>query len=210
MLRLDHRRPGHLSEEVCEKLRTLYPHVQFRLHANARVLPRHVIWDASSVSEETLPYFETLFLRQKYFGASWMSIHAGYRNQCSEEELWNNVDILRNLAEKHDTSVCIEGLYPSLKTPQWIDSWEGYEEFLVRSVPFALDLSHLNIVARKQGWRHTLVEDLVSSPLCKEIHVSGNDGHRDNHQKLTEAPSWDVHLKKAHADTVVFSEGRIL
>ncbi len=54
---------GHLSESVCEDLRTRFPKSTLRLHANARVLPHHVRYDASTFSDERIPVLGDL-LRQ--------------------------------------------------------------------------------------------------------------------------------------------------
>jgi len=195
---------------AAEFLMEKYPQTKWRLHANARVLPQHFIYDASTVSQDTLFYFKELFARQKTFGSRIMSIHAGYRKNCSEKDFWKNVDILRNLAALYDTEVAIEGLYPSEKAPQWIDTWSGYEDILKKEIPFALDLSHLKIVAKKEGWKKDLAEEMVSSPFCREIHVSENDGLRDRHEKIKNPPKWLDCLVRAHPSSVVFSEGRII
>jgi hypothetical protein len=54
----------------------------------------------------------------------------------------------------------------------------------------------------------TLLREMVSSEQCKEIHLSGNDGVRDQHAPLTTHPWWWDVLSFAHPDAVVFYEGR--
>ena len=201
---------GQVTKEVAEELTSLYPKTKFRLHANARVLPKHVIFDASTVDSDTLPYFEELFARQRDFKSACMSVHAGYKKNCSENFFWSNIDTLRSLASSFGTEVCIEGLYPNEKMPQWIDCWLAYESLLKRDIPFALDLSHLKIVGKKEGWSQDIALSLISSPLCREIHVSENDGRSDRHEKTVNSPVWMSLLESAYPDALIFSEGRMI
>ena len=48
---------------------------------------------------------------------------------------------------------------------------------------------------------------LLTAPGCMEIHVSGNDGRSDAHQKLAQAPWWLEVLQEAKPSAVIFSEG---
>lgn len=77
-------------------------------------------------------------------------------------------------------------------------------------MPYALDLSHLNILAcRTQRWEESLVHELVDNPLCIEIHVSGNDGHWDQHRKIEgdlENVWWAPMLERAREGCVMFTE----
>lgn len=201
---------GVVTDDLAYELANKYSQTQLRLHANARVLPKHVHWDVSTFSNDTKHYYEQLFTRQKIFKAPWMSIHAGYRQNCTFSQWLSNVHALRQLAQTYGTDVCVEGLYPLSAKPQYIDSFKEYAFLMKHDIPFAVDLSHLNIVAKKEGWDMSLVEELVSSPLCQEIHVSDNDGTRDSHALMKKIPVWGHLLSKKHPNAVVFSEGCLL
>jgi hypothetical protein len=50
---------------------------------------------------------------------------------------------------------------------------------------YALDLSHLHIVATASGYvEWGLLQELLASPKCLEVHLSGNDGSADQHNAL--------------------------
>lgn len=198
---------GHLSEAECEGLLQDYPQMQLRLHANARVFNRHVLWDASHLSADTRPYFEALADRSRRLGASAMSIHAGYPEGC--RNLQGMFDNMRRLQDEvfGDVQVAVEGLYPHPKRPQLLSTWADYEALMQQGdIAYAIDLSHLNIVAHAQGQHDDLVRDLIAAPQCIEIHVSGNDGRRDSHDLLREQPWWLPMLDQAGPNAVIFTE----
>jgi hypothetical protein len=75
-------------------------------------------------------------------------------------------------------------------------------------VPYALDLSHLHILATRTGRRETtLVAEMLACERCIEVHVSDNDGQGDWHQVCAEPPWWHPLLPHIHPHAVVFSEG---
>ncbi len=53
----------------------------------------------------------------------------------------------------------------------------------------------------------TLVADMLASPACLEVHVSGNDGCGDSHQALREQPWWWPLLQHIQPRAVAFGEG---
>ena len=209
---------GVISEQVAEDIVAKYPLSNIRLHANARVLPKFVIGDISSWGLVPHEYFVALADRMKRLGSSCISLHAGYQNNCDASTLWDNMSRIQDLMDditSGSVEVAIEGLYPSTQRPQWLGTWAAYEELLWRNRPFALDLSHLKIVKKQEGlWPVDLVNALITSPWCREIHVSENDGTRDHHLKAVKQPVWwsDVHpsLLAAQPQAVVFSEGNLL
>lgn len=207
---------GILSEEEVERLASAYPQSQLRLHANARVLNRHVLWDASMFSNETKEYYVALTDRMLRLNSSVFSIHAGYLEHCPPDKFWDRVEQVRECVDSTSqgrVSLAIEGLYPSRHHAQHISSWTDYEELLKRGVPFALDLSHLNIVAHSEKtWNSSLVREMMTSSGCKEIHVSDNDGRGDRHLALEKTPRWwdDLHDISLDADCIVFSEGNLI
>lgn len=208
--------PTILSEQTVEALRAKYPLSQLRLHANARVLDRHVLWDVSTYSSETFHYYHALADRMMRLGGGVFSVHSGYLRNCSSKEFWERVERLRGDIDNYTQgSVCVavEGLYPCSNRPQHIGTWNEYEQLLNREIPFALDLSHLKIVGHhEKTWNDDLVKEMLSSPLCVEVHVSDNDGRSDRHAPLQNKPQWwdQLHSVELPSTCVVFSEGNLL
>lgn len=206
---------GVLTPQMCEKVRSLYPQTTLRLHANARVLNHHVLWDVSTYNTETHFYYKACVDRMLRLGASIFSVHAGYKKNCPKaDEFWNNILKLRELVDHQSqgkVTLAVEGLYPSSNMPQWIETWEDYAELLHRKIPFALDMSHLQIVAQhEKKWDNILLKNLIESSLCKEIHVSQNNGKADQHKSMNSSPIWEKYLLLSHPDTHIFSEGNLL
>lgn len=89
-----------------------------------------------------------------------------------------------------------------------MSSWAEYGQLLEANVFFAIDLSHLSILASASGDRSmALVQELVSSPRCIEVHVSDNDGRWDQHKVCDRPTWWSSVLPSIHKNCVVFSEG---
>ena len=184
----------------------MYPDTQLRLHANARVLPFHLRFDASSDLNQSAPYFEALADRSRRLGAAAMSIHAGERVNTDDTGLYDNLSRIQDIFG--DIRVAVEGMYPSTRTPYLMDTREAYEDVLRRGVPFALDLSHLQIVAHQQQTDCTdLARDMVASPQCLEVHLSDNDSVSDRHNLLCEVPWWWEVLEHTHENALLFTEG---
>lgn len=208
--------PTLLSEQTVENLRSTYPSSQLRLHANARVLEQHVLWDASTFSDDTRHYYRALADRMLRLGANVFSVHSGYLRHCTPKDFWGNVKRLRDDIHSFTqgrVEIAIEGLYPSAQRPQHIGTWNEYEQLLRNDIPFALDLSHLKIVgAHEKTWNSDLVLEMMSSSLCVEIHVSDNDGRSDRHATVQVHPQWwdQLHSVDLPSTCVVFSEGNLL
>lgn len=102
----------------------------------------------------------------------------------------------------------IEGHYPLAGDPFLLSSWAEYAELLESKAYYALDMSHLNIVARQSKQiEKGLVAELLNCDRCLEIHVSGNNGERDSHRKLIGRPWWwSLMEKHAYPEAVIFSE----
>ena len=197
---------GCLNEAEVESLRASYPDSAMRLHANARVLERHLLWDAASVSDHTLPFFNALADRSRRLGAAAMTIHAGVRAEATIDQMFDNVRRLQGEVFG-DIRIGVEGLYPHAKRPQLLSTWADHDRLLrAEDIDFAVDLSHLNIIATHEGVHDDLVRELVASPRCIEVHVSGNDGERDQHEMLTEEPWWIGLLDHLGPNAIVFSE----
>lgn len=208
--------PTHLSEKMVEQLCAIYPLSQLRLHANARVLDQHVLWDVSTFTSETRHYYRALADRMLRLNTKVFSIHSGYLRNCASDEFWERLNRLRDDVDHYTQGavrVAVEGLYPCANRPQHIGSWNEYEKLLKDQIPFALDLSHLKIVAHyEKTWNHTLVMEMMSSPLCVEIHVSDNDGRSDRHSPVQSHPLWweQLHSASLPSECVVFSEGNLV
>jgi hypothetical protein len=197
---------GVLDFGLCETLQEEHPNTQFRLHANCRVLPaRHVMADLSGLSLHE-PYFDQAAKISKALCAQAYSAHAGRRSEATMGEMMDNA---RRLSDRFDCPVAIEGHYPDAHNTWLVNSWSEYEQVWASGLPYALDLSHLNILRHKT--RHTewdLISEMLSSDQCLEVHVSANDGHGDQHQICAdEVWWWDVLQVCTHPDAVIFSEG---
>ena len=53
---------------------------------------------------------------------------------------------------------------------------------------------------------------MLASPQCKEIHISFNEGHLDNHMIATEDQTplwtmWKTMIEESHTTADIFSEG---
>ena len=209
-IRTDHmqlcpQNAGVLDERMCEQLRQLAPNTTLRLHANAAVFRQRMICDASTYSPETHFYYEALADRSKRLGATGYSLHAGRQRHATREQMLETVKRLNDL---FGIPVGVEGLYPNRRDPQLIDCWADYAWLLEQDIPFAIDLSHLKIVARAERyWDFDIVRSLLSSQRCIEVHVSDNDGLRDSHSVLTHDQDWTFATANIHPGSVVFTEG---
>ena len=106
--------------------------------------------------------------------------------------------------------VGIEGMYPAKGNPYLCSSWTEYRQLFDSGVRYALDLSHLNIVVRAERRIDAeLVKDMLASPNCIEIHVSGNDGSHDQHRAIVGSEWWIGLLDQSHPGAVVFAEGNL-
>lgn len=134
--------------------------------------------------------------------------HAGRRGKASL------TDVLRYTLEAEQLfgiPVGIEGHYPTKHDIWLLSTWAEYQQLLESGVHYALDLSHLHIVANASGYVElNLVRELLASPKCLEVHVSGNDGSADQHHALglETIPWWWSLLAEVNAEAVLFSEGR--
>lgn len=200
----------YLSEEVIDELMLDYPETQFRLHSDVRLVnKRGVTIDLIDFNEDTLWYFKTLAKFSKQMGAKLYSLHAGVRGDKTMNDLFEKCNQLREI---FDCDIAIEGHYPFKNGKYLVSSWKEYEELFKSGLPYALDLSHLNIVAHREGWQYDLTQEMLSSPQCREVHLSFNDGIMDSHyisqeHHQKEWEIWKSMVEKAHKNAVIFSEG---
>jgi hypothetical protein len=198
---------GSLDESLVDSLMAAFPEVQFRLHANVRVLPSHRLADLSNVDMH-LDWFTKAAAISKRLRAPAYTAHSGTRENAT---LAGMLDNARRVADLFGCPVGVEGQYPDRGNTLLVSSWEEYREVFESGVPYALDLSHLNIVVHKSGRREdNLVQEMLSCERCIEVHVSANDGHGDTHQVCTSQPWWFPLLTSIHQKSTVFTEGNHL
>lgn len=197
---------GTITELLCERLVERYPSTAFSLHANSRVLLGHVRHDAGDFGPETLAYFKALADRSRRLNAPGYSLHAGFRSRCTLERMIDNIKAIQDLFG--DIPVAVEGLYQNRVNPQLMDTWSAYEQVYRAGCNVALDLSHLNIVARSERSEDRgLLREMLSSAQTIEVHYSANDGQRDRHDLLETEPFWWSERGSINPGAVIFSEG---
>lgn len=194
---------GLLDEERVDELLAAFPGTRFRLHANVRVLSRHRMADLSTLDAD-LDWFLQAARISQWFGAPAYSAHAGYRRNATLAQV---LDSTRRCADLFGCPVAVEGLYPDRHGAQWVSSWDEYRTVFDSGVPYALDLSHLNIVAHRYGRQDSLVAEMLACERCIEVHVSDNDGTGDWHRVCGTPPWWYPLLAHRNPGAVVFSEG---
>lgn len=195
--------PVKIAELVIDELAALYPETSFRLHANVRLLDRPCLFDLGSI--ERHPEYRSVLVRMLSFLSAPYSIHAGVGKHAPSA--LEQIGRCLALEEEAGVPVAIEGLYPGAGPA--FASWEDYELFLRHDVCFAIDLSHLNILRHKTGFvPDGLVEALVSHSNCIEVHLSGNNGTRDSHERVNEGAWWLSVLGCVNPSATIFYEGR--
>ncbi|NKA33292.1 hypothetical protein ACQVRY_13815 [Ralstonia pseudosolanacearum] len=194
---------GLLDEARADGLLAVSPATRLRLHANVRVLPRHRLADLSTFDADR-DWFEQAARISQRLGAPAYSAHAGYRRNATLAQVLDNA---RRCADLFDCPVAVEGLYPDRHGAQLVSTWNEYRALFESDVPYALDLSHVNIVAHRFGREDGLVADMLACERCIEVHVSDNDGTGDWHRVCHKPPWWYRLLAYRHPDAVVFSEG---
>lgn len=194
---------GYLSEELATEIARKYPS-QFRLHANVRVLPKMTFSDASTFKDHP-DWFIQAGKVSRLLQAPSYTVHAGERANCDLQTMFNHV---RAIEDIFGCAVGVEGLYPTKTNKYLLSDWDEYATLLDSGVKYALDLSHLNILAHHSGKQETgLVSELLQSENCIEIHLSGNDGMGDSHSVLDSSVWWFNLLGKANPKATLFSEG---
>ena len=198
---------GRLTLELADELLAAYPATRFRLHASCKVEGKTAtsinLSDVRIIEDSN---FAALGAISNRLGAPGYTIHAGRRKDCPDMATLKAK--LDHLQSHFECPVGVEGMYPSRAGEWFISTWAEYGQLLDAGVLYAVDLSHLNIVAtRERRVDRALTLALLSAPGCMEIHVSGNDGHSDAHCKLAQPPWWLEILQEANPSAVIFSEG---
>ena len=199
---------GTVDESMIERLNALFPNTKFRLHANVGLFVQRRVVDLANWSDERfVSYWDRLIeVNGKLRGPAY-TVHAGLRRDATLTDLFGYVLDLEN---RMQCPVGIEGMYPAKGNPYLCSSWTEYRQLFDSGVRYALDLSHLNIVVRAERRIDAeLVKDMLASPNCIEIHVSGNDGSHDQHRAIVGSEWWIGLLDQSHPGAVVFAEGNL-
>ena len=178
-----------MDVEQVERLRQRYPQRRFRLHANHRLarLPA-LFYDASTVDRHWSSCFAPLAALHRRLGADVYSLHAGRADYADRAALVRGVARLEQLFAG---PVAVEGMYPSQRERFHVDSSEGYRWLLQSGLAMAIDVSHVHIVRTQEGgFDEGLLDALLQSERCVEVHLSHNDGRLDQHRSLPVEPPW--------------------
>ena len=196
---------GVMTESYVDHLRETYPDSRLRLHANVRVLPDRYLCDWSNWRADSA-YWRTLASVSKRLDAPAYIAHAGRRCEADLPTLFDNV---RRAADQFECDVGIEGHFPTVHDTFLVSSWEEYRQLFESGIGYALDLSHLHILAEQSRRRElTLVQEMLACERCVEVHLSGNDGIFDQHHMLVDTPWWWSAMDYVHDGATVFSEGK--
>ncbi|OCX67980.1 hypothetical protein A6M27_10290 [Acidithiobacillus thiooxidans] len=186
-----------------QALQTAYPNTQFRFHANVRILEKGCQYDLGT-ADQFPEYTEKLVESLDYLGQPY-SLHAAENGR----PLASQIKVAKQLSAQAGVPVAIEGLYPGHRN-NTLATWADWERLLEMEASYALDFSHMNIILSQSGGPVPvkLMEDLLASPNCLEIHFSGNNGERDSHQVCQDDEWWLDFLPLIRDETVCFYEGR--
>ncbi len=194
-------------DEAIDSLRAAFPQTRFRLHANVRLSGHDRHFDASSEGLAADAYFRALGALSASMGAQVYTLHAGTHQGRPLKRLFDRIAWLEDCIGHR---VGVEGHYPAKGNPYWLSSWAEYAELLTSRTAFALDLSHLHIVACRSGRAEKgLTAELLASDACVEVHLSANDGVHDLHARLDDGPEpwWMPLLDRIQPASDVFYEG---
>lgn len=210
-LRLDHiqlcpQNRGVLTPDITSELRRHSPRTHFRVHANVRVLPDRYLYDWCDWDPAS-SYWTMLASTSRSLDAPAYTAHAGRHDRCTLAQLFDNV---RRASDVFGCPAGIEGHYPARGNAFLISDWIQYQALFESGVPYALDLSHLNILTfHSRRCERTLVQEMLACERCIEVHLSANDGLHDQHRVLDREPWWWPLLEHVHDDAVIFSEGNL-
>ncbi|MDE2300271.1 MAG: hypothetical protein KGK18_19145 [Burkholderiales bacterium] len=195
---------GTLTEDVVDTLTAAFAQVTWRLHANVRVLPVHRVADLSGFPLHADWFRQAARISRRLVAPAYTA-HSGSRSEATLTEM---LDHARRCADLFGCPVGVEGQFPAKGDPWLVSSWPEYRQLFESGVPYAIDLSHLNILAAHSGAREDgLLREMLACECCIEVHVSDNNGRGDWHQVCEQAPWWFSMLQHLNPNAVVFSEG---
>lgn len=178
-----------LDDGVVDQLTHRWPDLQWRLHANPKLwdLPP-IFYDASTVEAHFDSCFRPLARHSAQLHADAYSLHAGRLHNASRAQLQANVARLEAL---FGCPVAVEGMYPDRRNHFHVADSEGYRWLLESGMAMAIDVSHLHIVRCMTGdFDEGLLDALLGSERCLEVHLSHNNGRADQHRCLPDTPPW--------------------
>jgi len=198
---------GKLTRPLLSRLQNSYPNTKFRLHATCRLDQNgYKRFEASTPLVSSLSYFQEMAELSSWLGAPAYSLHAGKREEATLEIMKKNVQTLQDF---FGCPVAVEGLYPTKGDSLLVSTWAEYQWLMDSGLFYAVDMSHLNIVAaRLRNWDTGLVAALLQHPNCIEVHISSNNGYSDSHHPIdgNELPSWWPLLDLVNDEAVIFTE----
>ena len=158
--------PTVFTEDTLSEVQKAFPNTQFQLHANVRVQPGLLILDASSYSDRNHWYFERLGELSAFIKAPAYSLHSGRRRHCTMKGLFHNLEAIQTL---FTMPVLVEGMYPTRdgSAEYLMSTWQEYIDVMNSGLCYAIDLSHLHIVANREGQRPDWVYQLITHPNCR-------------------------------------------
>ncbi len=195
---------GVMTVARANALRESFPNVEFRLHANVRVLTERMIMDVADFDAEH-PYWKALREVHLALGAKLYTAHAGMRASDTMEGM---LDKVQHMADFFGCPVAVEGHYPARRNPFLMSSWKEWEQAYLSGVPLVVDVSHAAIVAHVSRRRQDgLLEEMLASKQCLEVHLSGNNGLADQHRTMSGQEWWWPLLDSSNESSDFFYEG---
>jgi hypothetical protein len=195
---------GIVDELMVSALLDAFPNTQFRLHANVRVTSKHTVADISGFNLHNAWFIQASEL-SKQLKAPAYTAHSGFRVEATMRQMLDNA---RAMSDLFECSVGIEGQYPNDKDSLLVSTWSEYREVFESGVPYAIDLSHLNILAHKAGvFEMSMTKEMLANENCIEVHVSQNNGSGDWHQVCDNKPWWYELMASINDRAVIFTEG---
>ena len=194
----------YITEDFARLIQEKYS-IQFRCHANTKFYEKLFIFDASSdlKLEDNLNYVYKLKTINNILKSPLYSYHAGKR-EISLLKMKDNVLFLQDFL---DVPVAVEGLYPNQGNTWLLNSWTEYEWLLNSGLNMAIDLSHIQIIAKNENYINIdLIRELLISEKCLEVHISSNNLIHDNHRIIKGDEFWISLLNNINLKSVIFSE----
>jgi len=198
---------GITTVETIDDINLLKPDSEIRLHANVKVFDPYV-WrrrgnpplsmaDASRYRHPKFKeYWDTLVPIIQHIGNPY-TFHAGSRVGSTLEQVLASVG---DLEQRVGSPVGIEGMYPTCKNSYIMSTMDEYRKVMESGVHYCVDLSHLNIIRHYEGGLdESLVQEMLLSCNCIEIHISGNNGISDSHKGIDGNEWW---IKLVHHDLI--------
>lgn len=195
---------AHIDEATIDELRDHFPDKEIRFHANVQMEETKCIVDVIDFDPGRL-YWKRMKDMIRYAGCKAYSAHAGLRKNGTMNQL---IDKHKSMMDFLDIPVAIEGHYPAKRNPYLASTWMEWIMMYESGLPFVVDLSHAQIIAHYyKDEALDLMQAMVSSERCLEVHVSGNDSVSDQHRPMRGDEWWLPLLQNLHAGTEIFYEG---